>query len=191
MIRSLYRLTHGLWRRDRERRWRRHLERQGILSGGAIQFHGNPPACVNHGRCEFGAQCCFKSFRIPHNLTVQRGGELIVGDRCFFNDGVNICASLSIHIGDDCKIGDMACIFDTDFHQVTPDAPARRAPVRIGDNVWVAANAMILAGVTIGDHAVVGAGAIVTHDVPARAVVAGVPARVVSTFDAHQGWIRT
>jgi acetyltransferase-like isoleucine patch superfamily enzyme len=56
-----------------------------------------------------------------------------------------------------------------------------RAPVRIGDRVFVGANATILMGVTIGDEAVVGAGAVVTADVPARTVVAGVPARPMST----------
>jgi acetyltransferase-like isoleucine patch superfamily enzyme len=56
-----------------------------------------------------------------------------------------------------------------------------RAPVRIGDRVFVGANATIMMGVTIGDEAVVGAGAVVTADVPARTVVVGVPARPVST----------
>ncbi|MDQ0643810.1 acetyltransferase-like isoleucine patch superfamily enzyme [Microbacterium murale] len=63
-------------------------------------------------------------------------------------------------------------------------APSRRAdmhpaPVSIGRNVWIGANATILAGVTIGDDAVVAAASVVTKDVPARTVVVGSPARVV------------
>jgi acetyltransferase-like isoleucine patch superfamily enzyme len=53
------------------------------------------------------------------------------------------------------------------------------APVRIGDDVWIGARAVILPGVTVGDHAVIGAGAVVREDVPAWAIVAGVPAKVI------------
>ena len=56
-------------------------------------------------------------------------------------------------------------------------------PIRIGKGVWIGANATVLAGVTIGDHAVVAAGAVVTKDVPARAIVGGVPARFIKYID--------
>ena len=68
--------------------------------------------------------------------------------------------------------------------------PARRideqgvatAPVRIDDDVWIGAGAVILPGVTVGSHSVIAAGAVVTHDVPAGSLVAGVPAKVVKTI---------
>ena len=59
----------------------------------------------------------------------------------------------------------------------------RPAPIHIGKQVWIGANATILPGVTVGDGAVIAAGAVVTRDVPERAVVAGVPARVVKTIE--------
>ena len=58
----------------------------------------------------------------------------------------------------------------------------RYAPIRIGENVWIGSNATILPGVTLGDWAVVAAGAVVTKDVPPMTVVGGVPARVLRTI---------
>ena len=58
--------------------------------------------------------------------------------------------------------------------------------VRIGNDVWIAANAIILAGVTVGDGAVVAAGAVVTRDVPPMAIVAGVPAKVIRYRDSSE-----
>ena len=57
------------------------------------------------------------------------------------------------------------------------------APVKIGNNVWIGAHATILAGVTIGDNAVVAAGAVVTKDVPVNVVVGGVPAKIIKTIE--------
>jgi maltose O-acetyltransferase len=63
--------------------------------------------------------------------------------------------------------------------------------VHIGDNVWIGRSAIILPGVTIGDNAVVAAGAVVTKDVPDATLVAGNPARVVRTLVVDDGWRRT
>lgn len=85
-------------------------------------------------------------------------------------------------IGNDVSIAHGVSILTTEHDYTQPgfmirDAPVKHAAVAIGDDVWIGAGARILAGVTIGSHAVVGAGAVVTRDVPARQVVAGVPAR--------------
>jgi len=99
-------------------------------------------------------------------------------------------ASHSIEIGDDCLIGDLVAIFDSDHHPMEPSRPTRFAPVRLGRNVWIGRSATILPGVTIGDHAVIAGGSIVTGDVPARTLMAGVPARPIRTLDVPDGWRR-
>lgn len=127
---------------------------------------------------------------IPIELGASKNGSLVLGERVFINTGATIVANHSIVVGDDCLIGDLAAIFDTDFHPIEPSRPTRFAPVRLGANVWVGRSAIILPGVTIGDHAVIAAGSIVTGDVPARTLMAGVPARSIRALDIPDGWRR-
>ncbi len=104
------------------------------------------------------------------------------------NVSVNARASLDggvagLTIGDDTRIASGAALYAFD-HGKAPDRPVREQRVRsrgirIGRDVWIGANAGVTDGVTIGDHAVVAMGAVVTRDVPDWAIVAGVPARVI------------
>lgn len=104
--------------------------------------------------------------------------------------GNSVCAALRIHIGEGTFVGAGAMIFDNDFHSpvgawnwgnAAPDNPQ---PISIGRGVFIGARAIILKGVTIGDRAIVGAGAVVTKDVSARQLVAGNPARLIPMTDA-------
>jgi maltose O-acetyltransferase len=73
-------------------------------------------------------------------------------------------------------------MLDNDFHRVEPERRLERppsAPIVIGENVWVGARVIVMAGVTVGDDSCIGAGSVVTADVPPRTLVAGVPARVI------------
>jgi acetyltransferase-like isoleucine patch superfamily enzyme len=115
---------------------------------------------------------------------------LEIGYSSFLNDGVNICATQSVRIGHHAKIGDMAYIYDTDFHEVSPDAPIKHAPVFIGNNVWIGAYSMVLPGAVIGDHSVIAAGSIVTCAIPTKSLAAGSPARVIRTLNVPDGWLR-
>ena len=72
---------------------------------------------------------------------------------------------------------------DTSYHCVQPDIPMLKKRVVIKRNAYIGAGAIILPGVTIGEHSIVAAGAVVTKDVPPRTIVAGVPARVVGSID--------
>ena len=103
--------------------------------------------------------------------------------------GATIYARNSIKIGDQCIIGGNVKILDNDFHPADPEIRRKTpvdnfasAPIVIGNNVFIGVNSLILKGVTIGDNAVVGAGSVVTKDVPADALVAGNPARVIKYF---------
>jgi tetrahydrodipicolinate N-acetyltransferase len=88
-----------------------------------------------------------------------------------------------VEIGPACRIAWNVTIMDHDFHTLYVDGTPKPTtlPVILGRCVWVGANTTILKGVTIGDFAVVAAGSIVTRSVPARALVAGNPARVIRT----------
>ena len=94
--------------------------------------------------------------------------------------------SCTISIGKDTMVGPNCVITDSDFHAHWPAETRHIEPafeldrgVSIGANVWIGMNALILKGVTIGDGAIVAAGSVVVRDVPPKAVVAGVPAKVV------------
>jgi acetyltransferase-like isoleucine patch superfamily enzyme len=111
---------------------------------------------------------------------VARTGEaaLVIGDRVSIGDRTQIHCGERVTIGAGTLISWDCVIMDRDYHN--PDGGAERtAPVVIGKNVWVGCRAIILKGVTIGDGAVVGAGSVVTRDVPPCTLVAGNPARVV------------
>lgn len=114
--------------------------------------------------------------------TYHRDAVIRIGAGTFVN-GTSFGCERSIDIGANCILAD-ARIMDTDFHSVrsdrtTPDAPVRVAPVRVADNVWIAAQVGILPGTHIGANSVVGFGAVCAGDYPADMIIAGNPARVV------------
>lgn len=108
------------------------------------------------------------------------GKNLSLGKDVFVNMGGTFQDTGGITIGDGTLIGHGSTV-TTLNHGVDPErrADMAPAPVVIGRKVWFGANVTVVPGVTIGDGAIVGAGAVVTKDVPANAVVAGVPARVI------------
>ena len=114
-------------------------------------------------------------------IVVGRGGVLLLGNKSYMNASLISC-SLSISIGDDCAIAGNVLIQDSDFHAVIDEFGSEKKvskPITIGNHVWICAKATILKGVTIGDGAIIAAGAVVTQDVPAHALVAGNPAKII------------
>jgi acetyltransferase-like isoleucine patch superfamily enzyme len=116
--------------------------------------------------------------------TWQAGAVLEIGSDFAMTAGT-ICAAQSIIIGDRVAIGANSTVVDTDFHPLSPESrrlhpqDARTEPIVIEDDVFVGMNCLVLKGVTIGRGSVIGAGSVVTRDVPAGVVVAGNPARVI------------
>jgi maltose O-acetyltransferase len=110
------------------------------------------------------------------------GSNIHLGDGAFMNFNCVVLDVVEVRIGDGTQIGPAVQIYAADH----PRDPAVRLsglengrPVAIGRNVWIGGGAIILPGVTVGDDAVIGAGSVVTRDVPAGAIVAGNPARVL------------
>jgi maltose O-acetyltransferase len=113
---------------------------------------------------------------------VDYGTNITIGARCFANFGLVALDVAAITIGDDVQIGPNVQLL-TPTHPLDPEP--RRAkwegaqPITIGDNVWLGGGVIVCPGVTIGADTVVGAGAVVTRDLPARVLAVGNPARVI------------
>ena len=118
-------------------------------------------------------------------LVVVVGGRLDIGESAFINYGCSISATQLVHIGPRCNIGTHVILMDSDFHRLEPerrDEPPEPAPIILEDNVWLGARVIVLRGVTIGAGSAIGAGSVVTRDIPPRSVAAGSPAKVLRTL---------
>ena len=113
-----------------------------------------------------------------HEGVVEIGAKTVIGQEC------TISAYRRVRIGEQCVIADRAMFIDFDHGVVEVERPIRHQgiytrEVEVGSNVWIGYGACILRGVSVGDNSIVGTNSVVTKDVPANAVVAGVPARIV------------
>ena len=128
-----------------------------------------------------------RSFRMFPPFYTDFGKNITIGKDVFINSGCHFQDQGGIEIGDGALIGHNV-VLATINHDLNPKENRKNhyAPIRIGAHVWIGSNATILPGVTIGDYAVVAAGAVVTQDVPAMTVVGGVPARVLKTIQEEE-----
>jgi acetyltransferase-like isoleucine patch superfamily enzyme len=120
-----------------------------------------------------------------HEGVVEIGEKTVMGQEC------TISAYQRVRIGQECVIADRAMFIDFDHGMVEVERPIRlqgiyKRDVEVGNNVWIGYGACILRGVSIGDNSVIGTNAVVTKDVPANAVVGGIPARIIRMREAPQ-----
>jgi acetyltransferase-like isoleucine patch superfamily enzyme len=120
-----------------------------------------------------------------HEGAVEIGAKTVLGQEC------TISAYQRVRVGEQCVIADRAMFIDFDHGVVEVERPIRlqgiyKRDVEVGSNVWIGYGACILRGVRIGDNSVIGTNSVVTKDVPANAVVGGVPARVLRMREAPE-----
>lgn len=151
---------------------------RNVITGSGVMCRTKPNLNV-HGTLRLGNNVRIWSNIHPTRLSVFKKADLLVGSGTYIN-GARISAKHYVKIGRNCTIAPEVLIMDSDFHDMhNHDKEGASAPVIIGNNVWIATRATILKGITIGEHAVVAAGAVVTKDVEPYTVVGGNPAKVI------------
>jgi acetyltransferase-like isoleucine patch superfamily enzyme len=161
-------------------RFRGRLRTDGIVFiGPRVRFEIGRRATVHLGRWSW----------IGHGSQIRaHEGEVRIGSKTVLGQECTITAYQHVSIGRECIVADRVMLIDFDHAIADVERPIRqqgisKRDVRLGHNLWVGFGAVFLRGVTVGDNSVVGTYAVVNRDVPANAVVAGIPARVVRMRD--------
>jgi len=143
---------------------------------GRIRLRGS-------GDVEFGQSVTLVGDVVPIEFVSYDGGCISIGDHSFINYGSSISAYKRVTIGHHCLLGHHTLILDRNEHGVEQrELAPPPAPVIIEDHVWIGSRVIVLPGISIGHHSVIGAGSVVTKDVPANCLVVGNPARIVRRF---------
>lgn len=162
-------------------RWYRARYRANVRFGAGVHLAGALKV-TGAGRVEIGERVYFDGAVGATRIDVAAGAVVRIGEWSYVN-GLAIVAAADVTIGTRCLLGD-AFIVTTNFHSTSvdrhaPDARVRVAPITIGDNVWIASQAAILPGVSIGSDAVVAYRSVITADVAPGAIVSSHEQRVV------------
>ncbi len=157
-------------------RWRGRLVTDGVcFVCPRVKFEIAKGAKVHLGRW------CW----IGHGTKIRaHEGEVFIGAKSVIGQECTVSAFQHVSIGRECIVADRVMLIDFDHGVVEVERPVRlqgiyKRDVRVGHNVWIGYGACFLRGVTVGDNAIVGTSSVITKDVPANAVVAGAPARLV------------
>ena len=151
------------------------------------KFNSLPPEAMEErmalNREIFGS--CGKNVWIVPPMKLAVGKYISIGEGCYFNAGTTFIDDWKIEIGKNCLFGPNVTLCTTG-HPISPNHRMDGMysfPIKIGNTCWIGANVIVLPGITIGDHSVIGAGSVVTKDIPANVVAAGNPCRVLRQID--------
>ncbi|MCG8567786.1 MAG: acyltransferase, partial [Desulfobacterales bacterium] len=153
-----------------------------IVKPWHIEVFGRPVS-IGHNITLLG--CSDKKTRLTVWSDKANIPGITIGDHVLISPGVRISAAHEITIGDSCMLASNAYITDSDWHGIydrslLPDPQGR---VVLEENVWIGDSAIVCKDVTIGKNSIIGAGAVVTSDIPANVIAAGNPARVIRELD--------
>ena len=159
--------------------------------GGRCVFRGTTIFRLLPGsKITIGRRCAFNSNHRSNLIgvyspcmisTISRCARIEIGEGCGFS-GTVIGAALSIKLGRNVRCGANTLITDSDWHADDSRTGADK-PVEIGNNVWLGYGVKVLKGVKIGDNSLIGAGSVVTRDIPANVIAAGNPCRVIKIIE--------
>lgn len=169
---ELFRIARIAWTSFYFRRIRRCVGRNTVVGEGTIM--------VNSANIDIGSNCLLQD-RVY--LRAGADGHIVIGDGAALNSFVQMYGHGGIDIGKHAQIGPSCVVTTTGHDYLSNDLETNYSPISIGERAWIGANCTIIGGVHIGDQAVIGAGAVVTRDIPSRCVAVGVPARVVRSMD--------
>jgi len=175
-------LWRYLWRRFLTRAGRRWRTDGLLFLGRGLELEVSPRGRIDFGRFVWiGDGTKLRC----HEGRIEIGAKTVMGQEC------TISAYQRVRIGEQCVIADRSMFIDFDHGVVEVERPIRqqgiyKRDVVVGSNVWIGYGACILRGVSVGDNSIVGTNSVVTRDVPANAVVAGIPARVIRMREAPE-----
>jgi acetyltransferase-like isoleucine patch superfamily enzyme len=154
----------------------------------AAPFYGPILQALHQGRLEVGP-----GVRLMPGCWITAPGEarVNIGRHTYLNLGCTIAAYEEVRIGQHCMFANGCFVTDADHRYDDPRTPMYeqgyrvKGPTIIGDNVWCGVNVVVLGGVTVGDHCVIGANSVVTHDIEPFSVAAGIPAQVIRKIPSN------
>jgi len=161
------RIHHEMMRREAFVRW---------------PVHGNVLEALREGRLEVGAGALLEP-----NVWITMPGQarVRIGAGTFLNMGVMLASQQLVEIGEHCMLANGCFVSDASHRYDDLEKPITwqgfdsKGPTRIGDNCWLGAHVVVTTGVSIGERSVIGAGSVVTRDVPPFSLAAGAPVRVL------------